>query len=98
LTKGKHTAAIPSSNGDLDIEPPESGDQGRILILKTAPRSRKVQLIAQGTKEIRCIGCEQIRPLASATESEEGWICDDCAPETMQELYHIGKRAGATDV
>ena len=99
MTKGRNTAEILGSNSELDdIELPESGDQGRILILKAAPRSRRVQLIAQGAKEIRCIYCHQIRSLAGAVESEEGWICEDCVPKIIQESNCIGKRIGATDV
>ena len=99
MTKGRNTAEILGSNGELDdIELSEGGDQERILILKAAPRSRRVQLIAQGAKEIRCICCDQIRSLAGAVESEEGWICEDCVPEIIQEPNYIGKRIGTTDV
>jgi LSD1 subclass zinc finger protein len=94
MKRGRNAAQILRSDSELN----NSGDQERILILKAVPRSRKVQLMAQGAKEIRCMYCHQIRSLTGAVESEEGWVCDDCAPETMQELYYIGKRAGATDV
>jgi len=80
MKKGRNTAEILSSDGELDdIKLSESIDQERMLILKAAPRSRRVQLIAQGAKEMRCVCCDQIRPLAGAEESEEGWICEDCA-------------------
>ena len=99
MTKGKNTAEILGSNSELDdIELSESGDQARTLILKAAPRSRRVQLIAQGAKEIRCICCDQVRPLAGAVESEEGWVCEDCVSGTVQEPDYIGKRVGVTDV
>ena len=99
MTKGRNTAEVLGSNSELDdIELPEGGDQERILILKAAPRSRRVQLIAQGAKEIRCIYCDQIRSLAGAVESEEGWICEDCVPKIIRESNYIGKRIGATDV
>ena len=99
MTKRRNTAEILGSNSELDdIELPEGGDQGRILILKAVPRSRRVQLIAQGAKEIRCIYCDQIRSLAGAVESEEGWICEDCVPKIIQESNYLGKRIGATDV
>ena len=99
MTKGRNTAEILGSSGEMnDIEVPESGDQGRILILKAVPPSRRVQLIAQGAKEIRCIYCHQIRSLAGAVESEEAWICEDCVPKIMQESNCIGKRIGASDV
>jgi hypothetical protein len=99
MTKRRNTAEILGSNSELDdIELPEGGDQGRILILKAVPRSRRVQLIAQGAKEIRCIYCDQIRSLAGAVESEEGWICEDCVPKIIRESNYLGKRIGATDV
>jgi hypothetical protein len=99
MTKGRNTAEVLDSNGEIDdIEVPEGGDQGRSLIPKAVPRSRRVQLIAQGAKEIRCIYCNQIRSLAGAVESEEGWVCEDCVPKIIQESNCIGKRIGATDV
>jgi hypothetical protein len=99
MTKGRNAAEILGSDGELDdIELSGSGDQGRILILKTAPRSRRVQLIAQGAKEIRCMYCHQIRSLAGALLSEEAWACEDCAPKIIQESNCIGKRIRATDV
>jgi hypothetical protein len=99
MTKGRNTAEILGSDGELDdIELSESGDQGRTLILKAAPRSRRVQLIAQGAKEIRCMYCHQIRPLAGALEYEEGWICEDCVPKIIQESNCTGKRIRATGV
>ena len=85
MKKAKNTAEILGNDDELDeIELPEGGGQERSLILKTAPRSRRVQLIAQGAREIRCISCVQIRPLAGAEETEEGWICEDCLTEIMQ--------------
>jgi hypothetical protein len=79
MKKGRNTAEILDSDGELDdIELAEDGGHDRTLILKAAPRSRRVQLIAQGAKEIRCTDCCQIKPLAGAEESEEGWICEDC--------------------
>jgi len=52
----------------------------------------------QGAKETRCIYCDQIRTLAGAVESEEGWVCEDCVPKIIRESNYIGKRIGATDV
>jgi hypothetical protein len=95
MKKGRNTAEILDSEGELDdIELSEGGGQERTLILKAVPRSRRVQLIAQGAKEIRCIRCGQIRPLAGAEESEEGWVCEDCVPEIMQEPKYAGKGEG----
>jgi hypothetical protein len=97
MKKGRNTAKILGSDYELDdIELSEGGGQERTLILKAVPRSKRVQLIEQGAKEIRCICCHQIRPLAGAEESEEGWICENCLPEIMQKLKYIGKGEGDT--
>ena len=83
---------------NLMIKLSESSDQGRTLILKAALQSKRVQLIAEGVKEKRCICCDQIRPLAGAVESEEGWISEDYRPEIMQEPNYIGKEEGIINV
>ena len=99
MTGGRNTAKILGSSSELDdIELAEGGDQRRVLILKAVPRSRRIQLIVQGAKETRCIYCDQIRTLAGAVESEEGWVCEDCVPKIIRESNYIGKRIGATDV
>jgi len=85
MKKARNTAKILGSDVELDdIELSDGGGQERTLILKAVPRSKRVQLIEQGAKEIRCICCHQFRSLAGAEESEEGWICEDCLPEIMQ--------------
>jgi hypothetical protein len=79
MRKGRNTAEILDSDDELnDIELLDDRRQERILILKAAPPSRRAQLIAHGAIEIRCVCCDQIKPLAGADESEEGWICEDC--------------------
>ena len=89
MKKARNTAEILGSDGEFDdIELSEGGDQKRTLILKAVPRLRRVQLIEQGAQEMRCICCHQIRSLAGAEESEEGWICEDCAPDMMQDEIH----------
>ena len=99
MKKGRNTAKILGSDCELDdIELSDGGGQERTLILKAVPRSKRVQLIEQGAKEIRCICCHQIRSLAGAEESEEGWICEDCLPEIMQKPKYIGKGEGDTVV
>ncbi|HME41708.1 MAG TPA: hypothetical protein VKF36_01365 [Syntrophorhabdales bacterium] len=81
VKKGRDTAELLGSDGGLDdIELSEDGGHDRTLILKAEPRSRRVQLIAQGAKLIRCVCCHQIRPLVVAMEYEEGWVCKDCSP------------------
>ncbi|NLW34396.1 MAG: hypothetical protein GXY80_02785 [Syntrophorhabdus aromaticivorans] len=86
MKKGKNTAEILNGDGEFDDMEllSEGGDQERTLVLKAAPRSRRVQLIAQGAKEMRCICCNRIRPLAGAEEFEEGWVCEDCVPEMLE--------------
>ena len=90
MKKARDTATILISDDELDdIELSEGGGHDRTLILKAEPRSRRVQLIAQGAKLIRCVCCHQIRPLAVAEESEEGWICEDCMPIRQRSECYI---------
>ena len=54
MKKGRKTAEILGSDDEFNDELPEDGDHERTLILKAAPPSRRVQLIAHGAREIRC--------------------------------------------
>ena len=95
MKKGKNTAEIiGGDDGFDDIELFDNEDSERTLVLKAPPRPRRLQLIAQGAKEIRCTRCDKIKPLAHAEESEEGWICEDCVKiirkpkQTVQKKVH----------
>jgi hypothetical protein len=93
MKKGRNAAEILDSNDEFDtIEPLDDERQEKTLILKAAPPSIKAQLIAHGAIEIRCGRCNQIKPLAKAEESDEGWICGDCVREIMQKLKRSGQR------
>ncbi len=82
MKKVRNTAEILGGDYELDdIELSEDEGKERTLILKSEPRSRRLQLMAQGAKEIRCIYCNQIKPLSGAEELEEGWVCEDCVSE-----------------
>ncbi len=76
-----------------DLESWEGRREDRTLVLKAVPRSRKVQLMAQGAKEIRCGCCGHIRPIAGAEEVGELWICEDCLPPGMR-LQNTGEGKG----
>jgi hypothetical protein len=52
--------------------------QDRTLILTKQPIPRKAHLMAAGVREIRCMCCQQVRPLAEAEDFGEGWVCRDC--------------------
>jgi len=84
MKKERNTAEIIGINGDFNRELSGSEGQQRTLILKTAPRSRKGELIAKGAKEIRCMSCNQIKSLAGAEESGEGWVCEECVQNMTQ--------------
>lgn len=86
MKKERNTAEIIGSDGEFDIEPSGSEGQQRTLILKAPPRSRKGELMAKGAKEIRCINCNQIKSLAGAEESGEGWVCKECVQDMTQNL------------
>lgn len=84
MEKGINMAEILGDDGEIDFtKVSESGDQERTLLLKAAPRSRRRELIAKGAKEIRCVCCNQIRPLAGAEDTDVGWVCEDCIPEII---------------
>jgi hypothetical protein len=95
VKKDKNTAHIIDSDCEPDnIDLLDYKCEERTLVLKTVPRSRRTQLMAQGVREIRCSCCDRIRPLAGAEDSEEGWICEDCLMELMEEPKY-GGRAGS---
>jgi hypothetical protein len=68
-----------------EAEPPDQDSEDRTLVLRKEPLPRKVQLMAAGVKEIRCICCVRIRPIAGAEELGEGWICESCLSEATEE-------------
>jgi len=87
MRKGKNTAEVLDDYDELDdIELWDGTYQERTLVLKAAPPSRREQLLAHGVIEIRCICCNNIKPLAGAEDAKEGWICEDCAREITEEL------------
>ena len=89
MKKGRNTAEILDSDDELhDMELADSQYQERTLVLKAAPPSRRAQLIAHGAIEIRCVSCNQIRLLAGAEESDEGWICEGCLQEKKQKTKY----------
>jgi hypothetical protein len=85
MKKGRNTAEILDSDGEFDdAELSDNQYQEKALILKAAPPSRREQLMAHGAIEIRCVRCDQIKSLAKAEESEEGWVCEDCMTAKKQ--------------
>jgi hypothetical protein len=94
MTKGKNTAEVLDNDEELGgVELSDNQYQERTLILKSAPPSRRAQLIAHGAIEVRCLRCSQIKPLAKAEESDEGWICGDCITERAQKPKY-GRQKG----
>ena len=91
---GRKTHAAKGHEGGEfeEAEPPDQDCLDRTLVLRKEPVSRKVQLIAAGVKEIRCICCFRIRPIAYAEEFNEGWICEDCLSEATEERRYGGQR------
>jgi hypothetical protein len=93
MKKGRNTAEILGDDDGLDeMELREGEGRERTLVVKAQPPSRKVHLIAHGVQEIRCAWCGQIRPIAGAEDSEEGWICEYCLQEMMHEAKYGGQR------
>jgi hypothetical protein len=52
--------------------------QDRTLVLSKQPLPRKVHLMAAGVREVRCICCQRVRPIAEAEDFGEGWMCRGC--------------------
>ncbi len=90
MRKGKNTAEVLDDYVELeDIELWDETYQDRTLVLKSEPPSRREQLLAHGVVEIRCICCDHIKPLAGAEDAKEGWVCADCARQTLEDpRYH----------
>jgi hypothetical protein len=76
---------------DEDLEYLEELDEeqyaDRTLTLKGRFPDRKKDLMAHGVREIRCVYCRQVQPIAGATEHGEGWICQDCLNEVQEPRY-----------
>ncbi len=64
-----------------NIEVSDQQQTDRVLVLKKAPPPRKLGLIESGVRHIRCICCVRIKPIASAEDLGEDWICEDCVFE-----------------
>ncbi len=93
MKKARNTIKVPQYDEETEeLELPDAGRQDRTLILNREPPARKGQLMAYGVKEIRCISCIRIRPIAGAEEYGDGWICEDCLSEEAQERKYGGQR------
>ncbi len=90
---GSKKSAAVAQEHDSEVDDLEFSDQeclDRTLVLRREPLPRKVQLMSAGVREIRCVSCVRIRPIAEAEEVGEGWICEDCLSEALERW----KRAG----
>jgi len=88
---------VKKQDEELEFEQTELDEEeflDRTLVLRREPLPRKVHLIAAGVKEIRCIACGQIKPIAGAEELGEGWICEDCLINAA-EAGKVGGQRGA---
>lgn len=85
MKKARNTIKVPLHDEESENLVLDAGSEDRTLKLNREPPARKGQLMAQGVREIRCLCCIQIRPIAGAEEYSGGWICEDCLSEAMQE-------------
>jgi hypothetical protein len=84
MKSGRKEAKV-EQDRELDEQELPDGECGdRILVLRKEPLPRKVMLMAAGVKEIRCVCCLRIRPLAGAEELGEGWACEDCLSDSPE--------------
>ncbi len=65
----------------------------RVVVLEKEPLSRKTMLIEAGAKEVRCTWCIRVKPLATAEEVGDGWLCEDCLSEMEETPRYGGQRA-----
>jgi hypothetical protein len=85
----------PNPETELDIDDIDFTDQqfgDRVLVLQREPVPRKTMLVHAGAQEIRCIWCKRIKPLASAEEIGDGWICEDCLSDMELSRKYGGQR------
>ena len=80
----KSAAAVHEQEWDDDSGLSDQECLDRTLVLRREPLPRKAQLMSAGVKEIRCVCCVRIRPIAEAEECGEGWICEDCLSDALQ--------------
>ena len=94
MKKGRNTARIFDHDDELDYRdvPEDDRWQEKRLIIKSEPPSRRVHLIALGAIEMRCISCDEIKPLARAEESGDGWICEDCLRAMKRKVRQTRKK------
>lgn len=75
-----------------DAEPFEPERMEGVLVLKKEPLPRKAKLIEAGVKEVRCIWCMRIKPIATAEELGDGWICEECLSDVETTQRYGGQR------
>jgi hypothetical protein len=83
---GKKRNGVKPEAQEWDSEDAELSDQeyaDRVVVLRKEPIPRKVRLMDAGVKEIRCVHCVRIKPLAGAEELGDGWICGDCLSDAQ---------------
>jgi len=76
-----------------DSVPVQEEYADRVVALKKEPLSRKTMLMEAGAKEVRCIWCIRVKPLTTAEEVGDGWICEDCLSD-IEEMPRYGGQRG----
>jgi hypothetical protein len=93
MRKNKKTVEAAAPEWELeDVELPDQNNVDRVVVLRKEPLSRKAMLMHAGVKEIRCIYCVRIRPIAGAEELGDGWICENCLSEVEDTQRYGGQR------
>jgi hypothetical protein len=93
MGKKKNTGEAAAPEWELeDVELPDQNCVDRVVVLRKEPLSRKTMLMHAGVKEIRCIYCVRIRPIAGAEELGDGWICENCLSEVEDTQKYGGQR------
>ena len=90
----KKNAATPVEReyelGDTEASAQQYTD--RVVVLKKEPLPRKAMLMNAGVKDVRCVWCLRIKPIATAEELGDGWICEACLSDVEDTRRYGGQR------
>jgi hypothetical protein len=85
---GKKKVAVTPLEQEYGLEDTAVFDQEnaeRVVVLQKEPLQRKAMLIHAGVKDVRCLWCLRIKPLATAEELGDGWICETCLSDVERQ-------------
>jgi hypothetical protein len=90
--KDNDVEPVGSECGIEDTESFQEEYTDRIVVLKREPLPRKLKLMDAGVRDIRCIWCVRIKPIATAEDLGDGWVCEDCLSDMEDPRRYGGQR------